>query len=270
VPVVESKMVGDPPPVVVVVLLVVVDVVDDVVVLDVELVVVDVVELVVLDVVDVVVAGALEVVVLDVVDVVVEEVDVEDVELVVVELVDVVVVVGFSRSAMNPSTHVLPSTTASRVASFPVGGRQSLFALFSALPKQLFSGSLLPLYFAFALSMQPLKFGSGSFPMVCAFCQHLRMLLSFLATHFFLLTPHFVWSMLPGSMPATSAATQLSTAVSAEAVSSKLRQSFGTLFSSFSKHPFVGSGVPSNLFSALVTQSEAFGSASLPGVSAFW
>jgi hypothetical protein len=50
-------------------------------------------------------------------------------------------------------------------------------------------------------------------------------------------------------------------------VSLNVRQSFGLLFSSFSKQPFVGSMPPSNLVMTFVTQSFAFGSAILPGVS---
>jgi hypothetical protein len=75
---------------------------------------------------------------------------------------------------------------------------------------------------------------------------------------------------VPGSIAATNAPTQLSTAASADAVSSNEMQSFGTLFSSFSKQPFVGSMPPSNLPITLVTQSFAFGSATLPGVSESW
>jgi hypothetical protein len=45
-------------------------------------------------------------------------------------------------------------------------------------------------------------------------------------------------------------------------------QSFGTLLSSFSKQPLAGTSPPSNLVWALVTQSLAFGSPGLPGVSA--
>src|SRR5262245_53409198 len=69
-------------------------------------------------------------------------------------------------------------------------------------------------------------------------------------------------------MAATSDATQASTALSAAAVSSTVRQSFGLLLSSLSKQPFVGSLPPSNLVRVLVTQSLALGSASLPGISA--
>src|SRR5262245_23507177 len=69
-------------------------------------------------------------------------------------------------------------------------------------------------------------------------------------------------------MAATSAATQLSTTVSAAAVSSNVRQSFGFFASSFSKQPLAGVLPPSNLAWTLVTQSLAFGSAGLPGVSA--
>src|SRR5262249_14431158 len=46
------------------------------------------------------------------------------------------------------------------------------------------------------------------------------------------------------SMAPTNDATQLSTAVSADPVSSKVMQSFGFLFSSFSKQPFAGSMPP--------------------------
>lgn len=69
-------------------------------------------------------------------------------------------------------------------------------------------------------------------------------------------------------MAATNAATQLSIAASADAVSFKVMQSFGTLFSSFSKHPFVGSTPPSNLATTLSRQPPALGSGTLPGVSA--
>jgi len=48
-------------------------------------------------------------------------------------------------------------------------------------------------------------------------------------------------------MAPTNDATQLSTAVSADPVSSKVMQSFGFLFSSFSKQPLAGSTPPSNL-----------------------
>src|SRR5262245_38230602 len=69
-------------------------------------------------------------------------------------------------------------------------------------------------------------------------------------------------------MAAAIAATQVSTAVSAAAVLSTVGQSFGTLLSSFSKQPLAGSSPPANLVWTLVTQSLAFGSAGLPGVSA--
>src|SRR5262245_28158486 len=69
-------------------------------------------------------------------------------------------------------------------------------------------------------------------------------------------------------MAATSAATQVSTAVSAAAVSSNVRQSFGTLLSSLSKQPLTSVLPPSNLVCTLVTQSLALGSFGLPGVSA--
>src|SRR5262249_49490108 len=86
--------------------------------------------------------------------------------------------------------------------------------------------------------------------------------------HFFLPAPHFVWSSGGGSMAATSDATQPSTLVSAVAVSSSERQSFGVFASSFSKQPFAGTVPPSNLIFTLVTHSLALGSAGLPGVSA--
>src|SRR5262249_39493424 len=63
-------------------------------------------------------------------------------------------------------------------------------------------------------------------------------------------------------------ATQPSTAVSADPVSSKVMQSFGFLFSSFSKQPLAVSTPPSNLAMTLLTQSLAFGFVGLPGVSA--
>src|SRR5262249_5345520 len=46
-------------------------------------------------------------------------------------------------------------------------------------------------------------------------------------------------------------------------------QSWPGLFSSFSKHPLVGSAPPVNLSFALVTQPPKFGSVGLKGVSAF-
>src|SRR5262245_27779205 len=67
-------------------------------------------------------------------------------------------------------------------------------------------------------------------------------------------------------MAATNAATQLSTASSAAAVSSCVMQSFPALFSSFSKHPLVGSRPPSNLPTTFALQ--ALVSVGLPGVSA--
>src|SRR5262249_18392435 len=59
-----------------------------------------------------------------------------------------------------------------------------------------------------------------------------------------------------------------STAVSAASVLSTVGQSFGTLLSSFAKQPLASSSSPPNLVWTLVTQSLAFGSAGLPGVSA--
>src|SRR5215510_10220127 len=61
---------------------------------------------------------------------------------------------------------------------------------------------------------------------------------------------------------------QVSTAISAAPVLSTVGQSFGTLLSSFSKQPLAGSSPPLNLVWTLVTQSLAFGSGGLPGVSA--
>jgi hypothetical protein len=92
--------------------------------------------------------------------------------------------------------------------------------------------------------------------------------LKYFETHFFLPAPHFVCVIGAGSIASTNAATQLSTRTSVEAVSLKLRQSLGFLFSSFSKQPFVGSTPPSYLPMTFVWQSFAFGSAGLPGVSA--
>jgi len=69
-------------------------------------------------------------------------------------------------------------------------------------------------------------------------------------------------------MVETSVLTQASMVVSTDPVSSKLMQSVGFLFSSFSKQPLAGSVPPSNLRMTLVTQSLALGSGTLPGVSA--
>jgi hypothetical protein len=80
--------------------------------------------------------------------------------------------------------------------------------------------------------------------------------------------PHFVWSSGAGSIAATKAPTQLSTASPAEPVSSNEMQSLPTLFSSFSKQPLAGSTPPFHLIVALSTQAFAFGSGILPGVSA--
>jgi hypothetical protein len=65
----------------------------------------------------------------------------------------------------------------------------------------------------------------------------------------------------------TNAATQLSTTASADPVSLKLMQSFGFLFSSFSKQPLVGSTPPSNFATTLSMHPPALGSGVLPGVS---
>jgi hypothetical protein len=99
-------------------------------------------------VVDVVVAVVLVVVVVGAV-VVVDAV----VLVMVVLLVVVVVVPAFSRAATAVATH--SSTSASTVAAFPSGGRQSLRDLLSSFAKQPFSGSSPPSNFAITLSTQP-------------------------------------------------------------------------------------------------------------------
>src|SRR5262245_33661873 len=66
-------------------------------------------------------------------------------------------------------------------------------------------------------------------------------------------------------MASTSVSTQSSTTISAAGKSLNVMQSFGDLFSSFSKQP-VG---PENLSTALPMQLSKFGSAGLLGVSAF-
>jgi hypothetical protein len=68
----------------------------------------------------------------------------------------------------------------------------------------------------------------------------------------------------------TSSSTQFSTTACRVAVSSKNWQSFGFLFSSFSKQPLVGSRPPLNFAFALSMQPPAFGSAGFPGVWASW
>jgi hypothetical protein len=98
----------------------------------------------------------------------------------------------------------------------------------------------------------------------------LRRPFRYFDTHFFFPAPHLVWVISPGSIASTNAATQLSTAASAEAVSLKVMQSFGFLFSSFSKQPLVGSTPPSNFATTLSTQLLALGSGVFPGVSASW
>jgi hypothetical protein len=90
--------------------------------------------------------------------------------------------------------------------------------------------------------------------------------LKYFETHFFLPAPHFVWSIVPGSIASTNPATQSSTRSSVEPVSSKLMQSLGFLFSSFSKQPFVGSRPPVYFAVALSMQAFAFGSFGLFGV----
>jgi hypothetical protein len=73
-----------------------------------------------------------------------------------------------------------------------------------------------------------------------------------------------------GSIADTNDPTQLSTVASAVEVSSKVMQSFGFLFSSFSKQPLVGSAPPSNLATTLSSHPKALGSFDLPGVSDDW
>src|SRR4029077_10266800 len=74
-------------------------------------------------------------------------------------VVVVVVVVGVSRAATNAPTQEL-SMIPSTAAVLPSGGRQSFPDLFSSLSTQRFVGSLPPSNVVFALSRQPLKFGS--------------------------------------------------------------------------------------------------------------
>src|SRR4029453_3112228 len=142
---------------------------------------------------------------------------------------------------------MLPSTA----AVLSNGGRQSFPDLFSSCSKQPIVGSLPPSNLAVALARQPLKFGSFGLPIVSAFWWHLRMLFSFLAAHFFLPTPHLLWSIEPGSIAATISAAHASTSISTDAVSSRVTKSFGFCFSSLSKQPFVGSLPPANLPVAL-------------------
>src|SRR5262249_3070428 len=81
------------------------------------------------------------------------------------------------------------STKACSVAELPVGARQLLSAFASSFAKHPLVGSRPPVYFAVALSTQPLAFGSVGFFGVCATWLHLSNAAKSFDTHFFLPAP---------------------------------------------------------------------------------
>src|SRR5262249_28563411 len=151
--------------------------------------------------------------------------------VVVVLVVEVVVV----------TTTATRSSTQSSTSACTVGESVVLWQSFgffaSSFVKQPFIGSRPPVYFASALSTQPFVFGSVGCPGVWASLRHLSSAVRYFDAHFFLPAPHFVCSSGGGSIVATIAATQSSTAVSAAPVLWTVGQSFGSLLSSFAKQP---------------------------------
>src|SRR5262245_26090549 len=118
--------------------------------------------------------------------------------VVVVTIVEVVAVVDVVEpppvtSAARVSAQF--STRPCSVAELPVGARQLLSAFASSFAKHPLVGSRPPVYFAVALSTQPLAFGSVGFFGVCATWLHLSRAAKSFDTHFFLPAPHLFWSV---------------------------------------------------------------------------